>query len=103
LWGTWHHYQPPLHYLLLCSLLWCICAPSSWSNDARHVSEATTTTTWVFWDILLCSKFMIKSCLNSELMQLELWTLNSELGTQNSELGTLNSKLRTLNSTHALG
>jgi hypothetical protein len=98
LWGTWHHYQPPLHYLLLSSLLWCIYALSSWSNDARHVSEATTTTTWVFWDILLCSKFMIKWCLNSELMQLELWTyaartLNSELWTLNSELGTRNYEL----------
>ena len=33
LWGTWYHYQPPLHYLLLSSLLWCLDAPSSWSND----------------------------------------------------------------------
>jgi len=23
-----------------CSLFWCLDAPSSWSNDARHVSEA---------------------------------------------------------------
>jgi hypothetical protein len=42
LWGTWHHYQPPLHYLLLSSLLWCPDAPSSWSNDDWHVSEAST-------------------------------------------------------------
>ena len=45
LWGTWHHYQPPLHYLLLSSLLWCIDALSSRSDDVWHVSEASTTAT----------------------------------------------------------
>jgi hypothetical protein len=35
-------------YSVFSSVLffWCIDALSSWSNDARHVSEATTT--WVF-------------------------------------------------------
>ena len=59
LWGTWHHYQPPLHYLLYF-VLWCLDAPSSWSNDEWHVSEASTTTTrffiyccfiWLLWVI----------------------------------------------------
>jgi hypothetical protein len=40
LWGTWHHYQPPLRCLLLSFLLWFHDAPSSWSNDDWHVSEA---------------------------------------------------------------
>ena len=44
LWGTWHHYQSPLHYLL-SSLLWCLYAPSLWSNDDWHVSKASTSST----------------------------------------------------------
>ena len=48
LWGTWHHYQPPLHYLLLYSVLWCLDTPSSWSNDEWHVSETSTTATTHF-------------------------------------------------------
>jgi hypothetical protein len=45
LWGTWHHYQLHLHYLLISSLLWFLYAPRLWSNDDWHVSEASTTCT----------------------------------------------------------
>ena len=48
LWGTLHHYQPPLYYLL-SSQLWCLDAPSSWSNDEWHVSEASTPATTHFF------------------------------------------------------
>ena len=39
LWGTWHHYQPPLQYLILSSLLCCLDAPKY---------EASTTSTTCF-------------------------------------------------------
>ena len=38
-------------YGLMC--LWCLDAPSSWSNDDWHVSEASTTATTRVFDILL--------------------------------------------------
>jgi hypothetical protein len=64
LWGIWHHYQPPLLSLSICSLflymltvfmmplcskflikwwlfLWCLYAPSFWSNDDWHVLRPT--------------------------------------------------------------
>jgi hypothetical protein len=48
LWGTWHHYQPSLLSLSICSLfLWCLYAPSSWSNDDWHDLRPT-----VFIDML---------------------------------------------------
>ena len=49
LWGTWHHCQPPLHYLYALLFLWCLDAPSSWSNDDWHVSEASTFTCFVIF------------------------------------------------------
>ena len=53
LWETWHHYQSPLHYLLISSLLWCLDDSSSWSNDDWHISKASTTATTRFLDLLL--------------------------------------------------
>ena len=47
LWETWHHCQSPLHYLL-SSLLWCLDAPSSRSDDDWHVSEASTTCFFIY-------------------------------------------------------